>query len=303
MLLTDLFAHIKLQHASQFSFSTRVHMSFVQSQSSVGLKHLAKLSFPQWSPGTFRSHRWSHCSQIVCISWESRSTWSCVDLHRTFVTGTGWSSWNLNWIRCHHWLLLFFLIVLNDHQVCSAQHRAQTPLGAHRFMVVSAVCIDQRCLQIVSGISALEVVNRLHGQPYVAACSCARDLVMYRFRIPPGTSAMRPRGFHGTPTNMGRVSGFFQCCSAAIRLNDRVVSLHFVVPTISSERSSEKKPRTHHLLATSVPCWFGSGVACNSRWLHQDTWFLHRSLCHVVGRTLFACQLQSHISSCTTHSV
>ena len=160
MLLTDLFAHIKLQHASQFSFSTRVHMSFVQSQSSVGLKHLAKLSFPQWSPGTSRSHRWSHCSQIVCISWNSRSTWSCVDLHRTFVTGTGWSSWNLNWIRCHHWLL-FFLIVLNDHQVCSPQHRAQTPLGAHRFMVVLAVCIDQRCLQIVSGISALEVVNRL----------------------------------------------------------------------------------------------------------------------------------------------
>ena len=174
------FAHIKLQHASQFSFSTRVHMSFVQSPSSVGLKHLAKLSFPQWSPRTSRSHRWSHCSQIVCISWDSRSTWSCVDLHRTFVTGTGRSSWNLNWIRCHHWLL-FFLLVLNDHQVCSAQHRAQTPLGAHRFMVVSAVCIDQRCLQIVSGISALEVVNRLHGQPYVAACSCARDLVMYRF--------------------------------------------------------------------------------------------------------------------------
>ena len=302
MLLTDLFRTHQTPTCVPIQFlDPRSHV-FRPVSIQCGSETSRQVKFPSVVP--------SHISLTPLVAlfanrlhlWDSRSTWSCVDLHRTFVTGTGRSSWNLNWIRCHHWLL-FFLLVLNDHQVCSAQHRAQTPLGAHRFMVVSAVCIDQRCLQIVSGISALEVVNRLHGQPYVAACSCARDLVMYRFRIPPGTSAMRPRGFHGTPTNMGRVSGFFHCCSAAIRLNDRVVSLHFVVPTISSERSSEKKPRTHHLLATSVPCWFGSGVACNSRWLHQDTWFLHRSLCHVVGRTLFACQLQSHISSCTTHSV
>ena len=88
--------------------------------------------------------------------------------------------------------------------VFSAQHRAQTLLGAHRFMVVLAVCIDQRCLQIVSGAAALEIVKRLRGKPYVAACSCARDLVMYRFRIPPGASAMRPRGVQGTLTNMRR---------------------------------------------------------------------------------------------------
>ena len=115
--------------------------------------------------------------------------------------------------------------------------------------------------QIVSGTSAHKILNRLVGQPFVTPCSCTRDLVVYLFRIPRVVSAMRPRGFHGTPTNMRRVSGF-QCRSAAIRLNDRVVSLHFVVPTISSERSSEKKtkntPSPSHLGAMWV--WIRSGV-------------------------------------------